>query len=306
MSAFENRLAKNVKQRRAWAKREGLTAYRVYDRDMPEAPVAVDWYQGHAVVHEYPRRRSTKDGRADALQTEVQQAVARVLEVPGEQVFFKRHEPKAWGEAQYGRFSRQGVTTVVEERGLKLEVNLSDFLDTGLFMDHRNTRARVQKEIAGKRFLNLFAYTGSFTVAAAAGRAAASTTVDLSGTYLAWAKRNLELNSLATKAHALVEADVLRWVSQARERWDVIVCDPPSFSSSQKMQRRFEVPKDHPALVNRLLELLSPGGTLYFSTNFTEFELHPSLSPAEELTPKSIPIDFRGLPHRCWRFTRPA
>lgn len=303
MTAFGNRLAKNAKQRFAWAKKEGLTAFRVYDRDMPEYPVAVDWYAGHAVVHEYPRSRASRAGKAEALSQEVQAQTAQVLELPPDRIFPKRHEPKAWGTAQYGRFGRAGVTTTVEEYGAKYEVNLSDYLDTGLFMDHRNTRKRVRALVQGKTFLNLFAYTGAFTVAAALGGARATTTVDLSGSYLDWGRRNLKLNAIAPAAHTFVEADVLGWLEQPGERFDVIVCDPPSFSVSHRMGRRFEVPRDHVWLVQRLQERLTAGGALYFSTNYLEFELSPKLSPAEELTPKSIPLDFRERPHRCWRFT---
>ena len=194
----------------------------------------------------------------------------------------------------------------VEENGLRFECNLSDYLDTGLFLDHRTTRMRVQKASAGRSVLNLFAYTGSFSVYARAGQARATTTVDLSKTYCDWAERNFALNGFArdVKAHRVIRDDVLAWLENTRESFDVIVLDPPSFSSSKKMQRRFEVQRDQRWLIETAASKLTPGGSLYFSTNFLGFELDASLEPAEELTPKSIPDDFRRTVHRCWRFSR--
>jgi 23S rRNA (cytosine1962-C5)-methyltransferase len=196
---------------------------------------------------------------------------------------------------------------VVEEQGLKFWVNLRDYLDTGLFLDHRLTRSRVCAEAAGKRFLNLFAYTGSFTVYAAAGGARSTTTVDLSNTYLDWAADNLALNGFRGAQHQLVRADAAPWIEEAGaqgERFDLIVLDPPSFSAS-KMARRFDVQKDHVRLLTATLALLSDGGTLYFSTNFQGFQLDTARltgTTIEELTPGSIPEDFHFKEvHRCWR-----
>jgi 23S rRNA (cytosine1962-C5)-methyltransferase len=305
VSDFENRLKKNAKHRFKWAARQGLTAFRLYDLDMPEWPFAVDWYAGHAHVMEYPRRRQRRDGTLEAARDEVVRAVSAVLALPPENIFTKTHEPKPWGRAQYGRVAQASTTVVVQENGLSFECNLSDYLDTGLFLDHRNTRRRVRDEAKGTRFLNLFAYTGSFTVYARAGGAAETTTVDLSNTYTDWAERNLRLNGFDVgPKHRVVRADVLRWLDTARGPFDLVVLDPPSFSSSKKMQRRFEVQRDHHHLITRVLELLAPGGTLYFSTNFLDFTLDARLAPEEELTPRSIPEDFRRTVHRCWRFVR--
>lgn len=292
MSALSNRLAKNAKHRFKWAKRRGLTAFRLYDLDMPEVPAAVDWYAGYAHVALYPRRNP------EELEAEVRQAVEESLELPAEKVFVKTHRRQAWGEEQYERLSSRSVVTVVEEAGAKLEVNLSDYLDTGLFLDHRETRLRVREEAKGKRMLNLFAYTGSFTVHAALGGAAATTTVDLSGTYCDWATRNLALNGVrAGREHRVVAADVLAWLEAERGTYELIVLDPPSFSAS-KRARRFEVQKDHPRLIALTLERLAKGGALYFSTNYGGFELDPLLD-AEEVT--RVPEDFRHAMHRCWR-----
>jgi 23S rRNA (cytosine1962-C5)-methyltransferase len=304
MSMFANRLRKNAKTLRKWAAAQGLTAFRLYDLDIPEYPFAVDRYGEYVHVLEYPRRRSLSDGSAERKREEVLAAVVEVLGVEGSNVFTKTHEPKPWGQEQYERQGRSSTTTTVVESGLRFEVNLSDYLDTGLFMDHRDTRARVRGEVSGKRFLNLFAYTGAFTVYALAGGAARTTTVDLSPHYLEWAKRNFALNGFATgREHELVRADALEWVGHTRGQYDVIVLDPPSFSVSKRMEKRFEVQRHHHRLIERVQGLLAPGGSLYFSTNYLSFELDAALQPVEELTPGSIPKDFRREIHRCWRFS---
>jgi len=304
MSDFEQRLAKNWKHRVRWAAREGLTAFRVYDLDIPGWPVAVDWYAGHGFLAEYPRRSQRRDEASlEARREEVLAACGRVLELPPERLFTRTHAPQPWGRSQYGRVGASGQVVLVKEGGLTLECNLSDYLDTGLFLDHRNTRLRVGQEAHGKRFLNLFAYTGAFTVHAAAGGAAATTSVDLSPAYCAWAERNLAHNRrLDPRRHQVVAADALQWLETAKGPYDLVVLDPPTFSASRRMGRRFEVQRDHRHLVEQVGALLAPGGTLYFSTNFLGFELDPRLAPEEELTPRSLPPDFRRTVHRCWRF----
>ena len=231
------------------------------------------------------------------------------MPVAPEHIHCKTHRPQAWGKEQYGRVAANAESIEVTENGLKFWVNLTDYLDTGLFIDHRETRSRVRGETKGKRFLNLFGYTGAFTVYAAAGGATTSTTVDLSNTYLNWAERNLRLNSLMSPSHALVRADVVQWMKQAAQsaqRYEVIVLDPPSFSSSQKMKGQLNIQRDHLKLIESAEALLAPGGCIYFSTNYEGFQFEPSaLLPrlqATELTPASIPIDFHyRAVHRCWR-----
>jgi len=308
-AAFENRLRKNFRHFRKWAAARDLTAFRIYDRDMPEYPFVVEWYDGRAHVVEYPRRRAKDDENAQAQREEVLQTVQAVLEIPGNHIFTKTHLRMPWGQQQYPRMAKENERFPVREQGLSFWVNLRDFLDTGLFLDHRKTRARVREEVKGKRFLNLFAYTGSFTVYAAAGGAAESTTVDLSNTYLDWAEDNLVLNQLGHPRHSLVRADVLQWLREAQARqetYDLIVCDPPSFSTSKKMSGTLNVQRDHVRLVEGALELLASGGALYFSTNFTGFQLDEARLSAvrhQELTPASIPEDFHVKTiHRCWRF----
>jgi 23S rRNA (cytosine1962-C5)-methyltransferase len=307
VSDFENRLRKNLKQREPWAKREGVTAYRLYDLDIPEWPFAVDRYGPFAHVMEYPRRKQLRDGSIDEARAEVVRATAAVLALAPGQIFTKTHEKRPWGRGQYERLGAQTQLVTVEEHGLKFECNLSDYLDTGLFLDHRPMRARVRQEARGKRFLNLFAYTGSFTVHACAGGAKSTTTVDLSNTYCDWAERNLALNGFqAGPVHRVIRADCLAWLEACRETFDLIVLDPPSFSSSKKMGRRFEVQRDHRWLIDRARALLSDEGALYFSTNFLGFELDARLQKGAESI-ASLPGDFRREVQRTWRFLgRPA
>lgn len=309
VEAFENRLQKNARRFLKWARGQGLTAVRLYDRDIPEFSYVVDWYDGRVHLEEYPRKRAFRSGELEAQRAAVLTAIAKVLEVSPDVIFVKTHLPQAWGKQQYGRQARRGERFVVEERGLKFWVNLSDYLDTGLFMDHRDTRARVRGEARGKRVLNLFAYTGAFTVYAAAGGARETVSVDLSGTYLDWAQDNLALNGLDEPRHRLVEADVLQWLEAAREPpFELIVLDPPSHSTSKRMTRSFDVQRDHRRLLELTLARLAEGGALYFSTNFTRFQLDPRAVEglvAEELTPRSLPEDFQRKDiHRCWRITR--
>lgn len=301
MSDFENRLKKNSKQRFKWAEREKVTAFRLYDLDMPEWPFAVDWYGGFVHVMEYPRRKQVRDGSIDEARAEVVRATAAALEVAPEKIFTKTHEKKPWGRGQYERLGSSSTIVTVEEHGLKFECNLSDYLDTGLFLDHRVTRARVRKEAQGKRFLNLFAYTGSFSVHALAGGASETTTVDLSNTYCEWAERNFALNGFSVgPKHRVLRDDVLAWVEAAKGEYDLIVLDPPSFSSSKKMGRRFEMQRDHRWLIERARGLLSKGGALYFSTNFLGFELDSRITGGERV--KSLPEDFRREVQQTWRF----
>jgi 23S rRNA (cytosine1962-C5)-methyltransferase len=291
-TAFENRLAKNVRHFGKWAARRSLEAYRVYDRDMPEFPWAVDRYGDAAVASWFPLRKQ----RAAEPPAEELEAIRKVM---GSEPFVKLHVPKAWGSAQYERLGRANVTRTVVENGLKFEVNLSDYLDTGLFLDHRDTRQHVRGEAKGKSVLNLFSYTGAFTVYAAAGEAHSTTSVDLSRAYCDWAKRNLQLNGLHGN---VICADVLQWLETAKGPFDLIVLDPPSFSTSKRMGRSFEVQRDHVWLLERTRALLAQGGTLYFSTNFRGFELDRRVEGATELTPRSLPEDFRPGIHRLFRF----
>ncbi len=305
---FENRLKKMLRERQRFAAREGTDAFRVYDGDIPEFGYVVESYAGRPHVVEYERRGSVGRASATERREAVIAAVARTFGVPPSSVPLKVRAPKVWGEEQYEKREAAGRRFAVHEGGVELLVDLEGYLDTGLFLDHRTTRLRVQAEARGKRFLNLFCYTGAFTVHAAKGGATSSVSVDLSNTYLAWAADNLSQNGLLTPAHELVRSDVTRWVEQAEgtiEPFDLAVLDPPSFSASKKMEGTFDVQRDHPALLGATLRLLRAPFVLYFSTNFTGFVLDERPLRGlrvEETTPTSIPQDFRHRQiHRCFR-----
>lgn len=302
---FARRLAARARHLRRWPKR-GITCYRLYDRDVPEIPLIVDRYEDclHMAEYERPHDRSPAE-HADWLDLMAKTA-ADTLEVPRKNVFMKRRERQR-GTNQYERFAEQGRTLVVNEGGLKFRVNLSDYLDTGLFLDHRITRSLVREAAADKRFLNLFGYTGSFTVYAAAGGATATTTVDLSNTYLDWAHDNMRLNSLAGGAHRFVRDDASSFLKFHRPgpAYDLAVVDPPTFSNSKKTDDIWDIQRDHTGLLNHVVELMSPGGVIYFSTNSRRFKLDEGALAnvsIREISRQTVPEDFRNRRiHRCWR-----
>jgi 23S rRNA (cytosine1962-C5)-methyltransferase len=308
---FANRVHKNARHLRKWARRLGIEAYRVYDRDVPEFAVALDLYGPRAHLQEYDRGAQAGRTHDEAWAQSVRAAAADALGMaPGDVVLKLR--PKRRGHAQHEKTGAGGEDFIVMEGGHRFIVNLHAYLDTGLFLDHRDTRALVRSQARGKRFLNLFCYTGSFTVYAAAGGAASSLSLDLSNTYLDWARRNLELNGVDPSRHRLERADVLEWLEQAASSeagFDLVVLDPPSFSASKSMRRTLDVQRDHPELLDRCARLLAPGGILYFSTNLRTFRLHSAAAArlqGEEISARTVPEDFRNRRvHRCWRFSRP-
>lgn len=306
-AAFANRLGKNFKHYSKWARRQGLEAWRAYDRDIPQFPVAVDLYGERAHVQEYDTGWDISDEAHAAWVAGLLQTVCAVTGVPVESIAFKTRRRQK-GVSQYEKTGQTGEGFVVGEFGQRFIVNLDAYLDTGLFLDHRNTRRRVRDEAAGKRFLNLFAYTGSFTVYAGAGGASYSETVDLSNTYQDWARRNFELNGLDLARHHLIRADVFQYLEDsvaAGKCFDLIVMDPPTFSNSKKMRDVLDVQRDHGWLVEQAMYLLAPEGTLYFSNNLRSFELEPLLIETfhvEDISAQSVPEDFRNRKiHQCWR-----
>lgn len=303
---FRNRLAKNAKHWGKWARRQNIHCYRVYNRDLPQFPFAIDLYHDRAHLQEYDTGWQQTDEEYEAWVLAVAEIVTEVLDVEGEHLAFKRRQRQK-GTSQYEKTGLRGQEFVVEEGGHRFEVNLESYLDTGLFLDHRETRRMVQEMAAGKAFLNLFAYTGSFSVYAAKGGARSSLTLDMSNTYQAWTRRNFELNDLR-ETHSLERVDVLRWLDQAAsspERFDLIVCDPPSFSNSAKMDGTFDVQRDHPWIIERCLDILTPGGTLIFSNNRHGFKMEDWLDESctiKEITQQTVPDDFKSRPsHRCWK-----
>ena len=313
---FRNRLRRNLRTLGRWAKREDIACYRLYDADLPEYAVAVDVYQGERLwvhVQEYEAPKSVDAAKARARLREALAVIPMVLEIPVEQVFFKVRQRQK-GSAQYEKLDQTGRFYEVTENGCRFWVNFTDYLDTGLFLDHRITRAMVGRLARGARFLNLFAYTGTATVYAALGGAKTTTTVDMSATYQAWARRNLDLNGIHGDRHRLVQADCLNWLAeQARQqyspRFDLIFLDPPTFSRSKRMADSFDVQRDHVALIESACGLLAPGGVLLFSNNFRKFRLdvdrlrHYEL---EDISVATIPRDFVRNPkiHHCWKISR--
>jgi len=305
---FANRLRKNRHNLGRWARREGITCYRLYDADIPEYAVAVDIYERWVQVQEYEAPPSVDKDKALRRLEQVMAVIPSVLETPPENVLLKVRR-RQQGSGQYGKLADQARFYPVREGPCRFLVNFTDYLDTGLFLDHRLTRRLLGELAAGQRFLNLFAYTGTATVYAALGGARSTTSVDMSRTYLDWARRNLELNGLAGPCHQLVQADCLAWLDTARERYELIFLDPPTFSNSKRMAGSFDVQRDHAELIRRTVRLLAPAGVLIFANNNRRFRIdREALADLqlEELTRRTIPKDFQRNPriHNCWRIER--
>jgi 23S rRNA (cytosine1962-C5)-methyltransferase len=306
IDAFENRIAKRHRHLRKWAKREDTNCFRIYDRDIPELAFALDAYGEYLLLQQYLRDEDVGPiSSADAVA-----AVARATGCPVERVLLKVRRRVDRRNEQHERAASGGRMFEVREGGLRFLVNLENYLDTGLFLDHRPLRAIVRARSAGRRVLNLFSYTGSVTTHAAAGGAVSTVSVDLSNTYLAWARRNLDLNGFDPARHALVRADVMAWLRTARGdadcRFDLIVADPPSYSSSKRMEDVFDVQRDHPEIIAGAIALLSPGGELFFSTNLRAFKLGmlPLGWRADDISDQTVPEDFRNRRiHSCWRIS---
>lgn len=308
LEPFANRLAKMHKHFGKWARRQGITCYRVYDNDIPGTPLAVDIYENIVHVAEYARDHGMEPEEHAAWLDGCIQVISEVLGVTSDLIYLK-YRQRQKGLRQYERFSRLGSEYIVRENGLRFLIKPADYLDVGLFLDHRNTRQMVRQESEGKRVLNLFAYTGSFTVYAAAGGAASTLTVDMSNTYLQWADRNLSINGFSDELHRLLQADVLAWLEQPpREQFDLIVLDPPTFSNSKRMDDTLDIQRDHVMLLNRALRFCAPGGTLYFSTNYRRFKLWEEeirASAIQDISAKTVPEDFRNKKiHQCYRITK--
>lgn len=305
---FANRLKKNLKQLGKWARKENVDCYRLYDADMPEYAVAVDLYRDWVHVQEYAAPKSIDEARAHQRLLEALEVIPGVLGIPDNQVVFKRRERQS-GKRQYEKLEQSGDMLEVKEGGCRLLVNLRDYLDTGLFLDHRKMRLRIAREAAGKDFLNLFCYTGTATVHAAVAGAAGTTSVDLSNTYLGWARKNLALNGLVDRKHRLEQADCLQWLKQDTRHYDLIFMDPPTFSNSRRMRGVLDVQEAHVELIERAMARLKPGGVLFFSNNFRRFQLAKELEQkfsVEEITASTIDRDFQRRPgiHRCWCIQR--
>jgi 23S rRNA (guanine2445-N2)-methyltransferase / 23S rRNA (guanine2069-N7)-methyltransferase len=310
---FRRRLAKRFRHLSKWARRQGFEAFRVYDRDIPEIPLAIDWYAGWLHAAEYDRPHERTEIEHDIWLDRMIEAAAEELGVAPGQAFLKARRRQRGG-TQYEKVATQKAVLTVREGDLGFEVNLSDYLDTGLFLDHRITRSLVRAESAGKRMLNLFCYTGSFSVAAAAGGAAETTSVDLSNTYLDWTRTNLARNGFTDAGRQRTIRDEARAFLLHRARrgeppFELVVVDPPTFSRSAKSEQPFDVEHDHADLLSLVADNLVPGGVVFFSTNFRRFHLAAEQLgqryTIRELTARTLPEDFRDRrPHRAWRLVR--
>lgn len=303
---FANRLRKMARHYGKWARRQELDAYRIYDADLHEDPLTVDRYGEQLYVALYERRGSAADEDAADRKLAYRDVITETLGVPRDRVFFKLRRQQR-GSEQYEKLSIAKREFTVVENGLGFIVNLTDYLDTGLFLDHRQTRLLVAEAAAGKRVLNLFAYTGSFSTYAAAGGARRVDTLDLSNTYLNWGRRNMQINGINDREHGWLKTDCLEWLRGPAEGepYDLIVLDPPTFSNSKAMRDVLDTQRDYPFLLERCLARLAPGGTIYFSTNYRKFKFDDGVLPpgatAREITKQTLPPDFRRMNlHRCW------
>ena len=302
-----NRVKKQFKHFRKRFSRQNIEVFRLYDWDIPEIRAVVDWYAGHLVVAEYMRRQSVPEWLPIMAK-----GVAKALDVPKENVHLKQRRAGKNDGRRYDRMDHTDDTFAVSERDLKFLINPSDFVDTGLFSDHRNTRQKVRERAKGKAFLNLFCYTAAFSCYAAKGGAARSVSVDRSETAINWARENFILNAISEDTHKLVHADTLVYLKKAKktgETFELAVVDPPSYSTTRSKNQSFDILKDHPKLLASTFELMTPGGIVFFSTNHQGFELNTAsmdVSNIDEITDATIPEDYvrkRQPIHRCWRIT---
>lgn len=303
---FANRLEKNYKQLSKWAKQQQITCYRLYDADMPEYALAIDLYNDWVHVQEYAAPKTIDPEKAQIRLLDALSAIPRVLDVAAEQIVIKRREQQK-GKKQYEKQNSDKDFIEITEGDVKLLVNLKDYLDTGLFLDHRPMRLRIQQEAQGKRFLNLYCYTATATVHAVKGGARTTTSVDLSKTYLDWGKRNLLLNGYSERQR-LVQADVMDWLKEDKEEYDLIFIDPPTFSNSKRFEGVFDIQRDHAKLIELAMNRLAPKGTLYFSNNFRKFVLDERLAEQYhivDISEHTLDQDFKRNPkiHKAWKIT---
>lgn len=310
LDMFRNRLTKVYRHISRQAIKQKVTCYRVYDHDLPEFPFCIEIYEDRIYLAEYKRHHSlTEEDYQDWLNSSLE-LISEILSVPRERIYLRKRQRKESRQGQYERLDKAEEFFTVNEAGLRFRVNLTDYLDSGLFLDHRITRQMVREESKEKNVLNLFCYTGSFSVYAAAGGAAKIHSVDLSKTYLTWAEENMKLNELFRKSdHQFIHADVKQWLDELHNtRYDLVIMDPPTFSNSKRMEDFLEIQRDHPDLINKALQLMNPGGILYFSTNFRKFRLESEkieTSIIKDITRATTPFDFQGKLFRyCFRIQK--
>jgi len=307
---FKNRLVKVAKHVSRQAKQQGVSCYRVYDHDLPEFPFCIERYDDKLYVAEYHRRHGMTDAEHAQWLNQSIETIEEVLQVPKEKIFVKKRQRKPGRKGQYRKQAEAKQEFIVTENGLQFIVNLSDYLDTGLFLDHRLTRQRVKEQSSGKKVLNLFAYTGSFSVYAAAGGAEEVFTVDLSKTYLNWAERNMKLNDFNQEnRYKYIQADVKQFLeNMSPQYYDIIIMDPPVFSNSKRMEGILDVQQDHVMLINQCLAGLKKNGLLIFSTNLRSFTMEKEKIYADivkDITKTTTPFDFTGkIFRKCYEIRK--
>jgi 23S rRNA (cytosine1962-C5)-methyltransferase len=310
MQMFRNRLTKVYRHVARTARRQGVTCYRIYDHDLPEFPFCIERYEDKLYLAEYQRRHGMTEEEHDQWLEDCIPTISEVLETPDDRIFYRERRRKAGRQGQYEKLSSEEEFFIAQEAGLSFKINLTDYLDTGLFLDHRITRGMVREEAAGKKMLNLFCYTGSFSVYAAAGGAVQVDSVDLSKTYLNWAEANMALNVAAVPAKLrFIHADVKQWLDEVpANTYDLVVMDPPTFSNSKRMKDFLDIQRDHAELINKTLRAMQPGGILYFSTNYRKFQLETeklTAASVKDITKATTPFDFQGkLFRNCFRLTK--
>jgi 23S rRNA (guanine2445-N2)-methyltransferase / 23S rRNA (guanine2069-N7)-methyltransferase len=305
---FADRVVKNRKQLSKWVKQENIQCYRIYDADMPEYAVAIDIYHDWLHVQEYAAPKTVDAEKAQRRLEEVMLALPQALQIPEARIVLKQRRQQT-GKDQYQTHDEKGEYIQVEEGGCKLLVNLNDYLDTGLFLDHRPVRQKIQHLAQGKRFLNLFCYTGTATMHAVQGGAHNSLSVDMSATYLSWGKKNLALNGFSDQVHQFEQHDCMESIKHHKGEYDLIFLDPPTFSNSKKMIGVLDVQRDHAWMIHRVMDLLSEDGLLIFSTNYRRFELDDKVlqhNHVEDISDQTLDKDFSRNKkiHRCWEIRK--
>ncbi len=302
-SPYKNRIRKNYRHLRKWAKRTDTNCFRIYDRDIKEHPLTIDLYGSYFYVQYFTSDRQLDEIPEDIIK-ETEEALTSIFSVNTDAIVWRTRIKRKKTE-QYEKVDHQKDFFVVQEYGVKFYVNLGDYLDTGLFLDHRETRQLVAAHTKDKRVLNLFAYTCSFSVHAALAGASFTKSVDLSNTYTDWGRENFLLNALSLKDNEIVRADCLKFLDQERGSYDLIIIDPPTISRSKKMDQMFDVQLDYIFLIERALKLLTSDGVIFFSTNSRKFAFDDTLFNATEITKKTIPQDFHNQKiHRCWEIRK--
>jgi 23S rRNA (cytosine1962-C5)-methyltransferase len=307
---FRNRLTKVFRHMSKLARRQEVSCYRIYDHDLPEFPLCIEMYEDWLYVAEYRRNHHMEETEHDEWLDGCKIIIEEITGIPASRIVLRTRQRKSNRQDQYQKLDDEKEYMLVREQGLKFKINLTDYLDTGLFLDHRMTRAMVRADAGGKKLLNLFCYTGSFSVYAAAGGAAEVVSVDLSKTYLKWATENMELNGFYDPAkHFYLHEDVKQYLSKLPSGYfDLVIMDPPTFSNSKRMEDFLDIQQDHPVLIMQTLAAMKPGGQIYFSTNFSRFQLQTEAltdCTVKDITRATTPFDFQGkLSRFCFLITK--